>query len=235
MRHSGNESHFSWRIYASPGLSELIIPIFDKSKLERWCWISVYDGEWFSPLKRRWYFPLLQCQADVFITLRFKFQERPHRCVYSYILTHNSIKSLLSYTLELWTCLLKVKSAIGLSWFGPLQSWYNSPTRYCLSDMGTPRITGVFFITQWGRVTHICVSKLNTIGSNNGLSPGRCQAIIWTDAGIWLNGPLGTNLTESKLINFHSRKSILKCRLENGGHLVSASMRYQWIRTTVGH
>ena len=35
-----------------------------------------------------------------------------------------------------------------------------------------------------------------TIGSNNGLSPGRCQAIIWISAGILITGPLGTNFTE---------------------------------------
>ena len=29
-----------------------------------------------------------------------------------------------------------------------------------------------------GRVTHICVSKLTIIGSDNGLSPGRRQAIF---------------------------------------------------------
>ena len=28
-------------------------------------------------------------------------------------------------------------------------------------------------LTHWGRVTHICVSKLTIIGSDNGLSPGR--------------------------------------------------------------
>ena len=37
--------------------------------------------------------------------------------------------------------------------------------------------------THWGRVTHICVSKLTIIGSDNGLSPERRQAIIWTKAG----------------------------------------------------
>ena len=42
-----------------------------------------------------------------------------------------------------------------------------------------------------GRVTHICVNKLTGIGSDNGLSPGRRQAIIWTNAGILLTGPLG--------------------------------------------
>ena len=35
---------------------------------------------------------------------------------------------------------------------------------------------------HWSRVTHICVSELPIIGSDNGLSPGRRQAIIWTNA-----------------------------------------------------
>ena len=51
-------------------------------------------------------------------------------------------------------------------------------------------------LTHWGRVTHICVGKLTIIGSDNGLSPGRRQAIIWTNAGIFLIGPLGTNFSE---------------------------------------
>ena len=46
------------------------------------------------------------------------------------------------------------------------------------------------------RVTHICVNKLTIIGSDNGLSPGRRQAIIWTNVGILLIGPLGTNFSE---------------------------------------
>ena len=41
-------------------------------------------------------------------------------------------------------------------------------------------------LTHWGRVTHICVSKLTSIGSDNGLPPGRRQAIIWTNARILL-------------------------------------------------
>ena len=34
------------------------------------------------------------------------------------------------------------------------------------------------------------------IGSDNGLLPGRRQAIIWTSAGILLIGPVGTNFSE---------------------------------------
>ena len=51
-------------------------------------------------------------------------------------------------------------------------------------------------LTHWGRVTHICVSKLHTIGSDNGLSPGRRQAIIRTNAGILLIRTLGTNFSD---------------------------------------
>ena len=42
------------------------------------------------------------------------------------------------------------------------------------------------YLTHWGRVTHICVDTNTNIGSDNGLSPGRRQAIIWTNAGILL-------------------------------------------------
>ena len=51
-------------------------------------------------------------------------------------------------------------------------------------------------LTHWRRVTHICISKLTITGSDNGLSPRRRQATIWTIAGILLIGPLGTNFSE---------------------------------------
>ena len=51
-------------------------------------------------------------------------------------------------------------------------------------------------LTHSGRVTHTCVSEPTIIGSDNGLSPGRHQAIIWTNDGILLIWPLGTNLSE---------------------------------------
>ena len=46
-------------------------------------------------------------------------------------------------------------------------------------------------------MTHICVSTQTSIGSDNGLSPGPRQAIIWTNAGILLIEPLGTNLDQN--------------------------------------
>ena len=51
--------------------------------------------------------------------------------------------------------------------------------------------------THWGRVTHICVGNLTTIGLDNGLSPVRRHAIIWTNTGILLNGTsLGAHISE---------------------------------------
>ena len=48
-------------------------------------------------------------------------------------------------------------------------------------------------ITHWGGKTHIYVSKL-IIGSDNDLSPGWRQAIIWSNAGISFMQPLGKNI-----------------------------------------
>ena len=58
-------------------------------------------------------------------------------------------------------------------------------------------------LTLRGRVTHICFSKLTIISSDNGLSPGRRQALIWPNAEILLIRPLGTNFSEIS-IEFHT-------------------------------
>ena len=77
-------------------------------------------------------------------------------------------------------------------------------------------------LTHWGRVMNIYVSKLIVTGSDNGLSPGRLQAIILTNAGIFLIGTLITNFSEilSKFTEFHSRKCIWKCQ-GIGSHFVA--------------
>ena len=67
-------------------------------------------------------------------------------------------------------------------------------------------------LTHWGWVMHICVGKLTIIGSDDGLSPGQRQAIIWTNAGLLLIGPLGTNFSEIliKILAFSLKKMRLK-------------------------
>ena len=67
--------------------------------------------------------------------------------------------------------------------------------RFALLNLN-PGFSGVNELTHWGRVTLLCVGNLVIIGSVNGLLPGRRQAIIWTNAGLLLIGPLGTNFSE---------------------------------------
>ena len=56
-------------------------------------------------------------------------------------------------------------------------------------------------------MTLICVNRLNIIGAGNGLSPGRRQINIWTNAGILLNRNFSEIFSETRTF---SRKSIWK-------------------------
>ena len=67
------------------------------------------------------------------------------------------------------------------------------------------------YLTHWGRVTHICVTKLTIIDSDNGLSPGRFQTIIWTDARILLIRPLATNVNEILIEIFIQENALENC------------------------
>ena len=67
-------------------------------------------------------------------------------------------------------------------------------------------------LTHWDRVTHLVVNKLTIIGSDIGLSPDRRQAIIWTNDGKLLIGPLTTNFSEIliEIITFSFKKMRLR-------------------------
>ena len=87
----------------------------------------------------------------------------------------------------------------------------------------------------WGRVTHICVFNLTIICSDNGLSPGQCQAIFWTNAGILLTGSIGTYfseiLIEVLIFSFQKRRlkvSSAKCRPYRVGN-ISKGIFLKWI------
>ena len=83
---------------------------------------------------------------------------------------------------------------------------------WCLNLRDTMLFALKHGLTHWGRVTHICVSKLTITGSDNGLSPDRRKSIIWTNAGILLIGPLGTNFSEIliEILTFSLKKMRLK-------------------------
>ena len=75
-------------------------------------------------------------------------------------------------------------------------------------------------------MTHICVGKLIIIGSDNGFSPGRHQAIIWTNAGILLIEPLGIYFSEIliEIQTFSFKKMHLKMSSSKRRPFVSTSM-----------
>ena len=113
------------------------------------------------------------------------------------------------------------------------RSWFNASWSRCLDSMSFRWIQCPFIVNHWIKISdvrtlvidmigfiiwkvivlwrpvrlsrktegRIYVSKLITLGSDNGLSPGRWQA--WTNAGILLIGPLGTNFNEI-LIEIHT-------------------------------
>ena len=83
------------------------------------------------------------------------------------------------------------------------------PLKSCIQCKNLQRFV---YLTHWGQVTLICVSDLARIGSDNGLSPGRCQAIIRTNAGVLLIRPLGTNFSEFlvEILIFSIKKTRLK-------------------------
>ena len=76
-----------------------------------------------------------------------------------------------------------------------------------------PCFSGLYVLTHRCRVTHICVRNLTIIGSDNGLSPGQRQAIIWINAGILLIEPFWNNLQWN--INHNSNIFIQENALEN--------------------
>ena len=88
-------------------------------------------------------------------------------------------------------------------------------------------------ITHWGRVTHVCVSKLTMIGSDNGLSPGRRQAIIWSNPGILLIQSLGTILSEI-LNKIHTISFINTYELFNLGALKISPVDKMYIFQCMG-
>ena len=81
----------------------------------------------------------------------------------------------------------------------------------CIMGIALPRKT-VIILTHEGPVMHICISKLTITGSDNGLSLGWCQAIIWNNDGIFLFEPLGTNFNEIliEIYTFSFKKMHLK-------------------------
>ena len=136
-------------------------------------------------------------------------------CCRQGVMTRNSIDYWMFHNNLLWYSLINcIKVRNSASEHIMLNSIYFS--WYILID----KWLEISVLNHLGRVMQICVGNLTIIASDNGLSPGKCQAIIWTNAGILLIRPLGANFSEIliKFMHFHSLKRIWKCCLWNRGH-----------------
>ena len=62
----------------------------------------------------------------------------------------------------------------------------------------------------------MCVGELTIIVSDNVLSHGRCQAIIWNNAGILLIGPLVTHFNEILIVIYTSSFKKMHLKMSSG-------------------
>ena len=133
-------------------------------------------------------------------------------CVLRYIKKETRLISTLHFILIMdtkhsWSCV-----EVAILWpHLAIEDQNKYPLLWFQGDMGRSKLI------HCGRVTRICVGKLTNIGSDNGLAPGRRQAIIRTNAGILLIGPWGTNFSEIliEIEIFSFNKMHLKMSSEN--------------------
>ena len=113
----------------------------------------------------------------------------------------------------------------------PWWIWINTSCEFIMNDCITTTKQSTTKPCAYFLGYTVCVSDLIIIGSDNGLSFGRCQAIIWTNAGILLLRHLGTKFSGIlyfKFERFQSGKYTWKRRLQNGGQFVAASMHQMY-------
>ena len=96
--------------------------------------------------------------------VQYCLQNYPHK---SYI-----ISMVASQPIDL---ILRNVEAHSITTASIVLKWQDFPNGYAFE---WPLLQTAITLTHWGRVTHICVSKLSILGSDNGLSPGRRQAIF---------------------------------------------------------
>ena len=108
--------------------------------------------------------------------------------------------------------------------------WWKPGSRKCIKITRIHR-SAVYninvLLTHWGRMTRICVIKLSIIVADNGLSPDRHQAIIWTNAGWnivnWtLRSILQWNIYRNSYILI--QENLFQNAVCKKGRFVSASM-----------
>ena len=162
------------------------------------------------------------CKMDIQVIRSGVFITRAIRC---HLSSSTANKRNNIYKIQNRHCVGEIMGwLLGVIWIKPL-IMPSSSLMFSVSNLSQNNCLRVglhshmtSFLTHRGRVTHICVSKLTIIGSDNGLSPGRRQAIIWTNAGILLIRTLGTNFREilGKIHSIPFKKRHLKMSSAKG-------------------
>ena len=115
----------------------------------------------------------------------------------------------------------------------------------CHAKPWEPFIPGARTLTHWGRVMHICVVKLTIIGSDNGLSSGRCR--LKKSSAKWLPFCLSLKVLSSycswvwcatpyiSLIQIQIEKSIIASNLHQQLTVTSHTLYHKVNKSTQYH
>ena len=90
--------------------------------------------------------------------------------------------------------------------------WFNRILSGCFSGSTYCNAVVKNVSNHWGRVTHICIDELWQHCSDNGLSPGRRQTIIWTNAGLLSIGTIFNEIVVEIYIKMSMKISSWKWR-----------------------
>ena len=120
------------------------------------------------------------------------------------------LRALCEKSAHRWISLTRDQSCGNLTFLLALTSYYINGSvtgdlrRHDAHETSLQCVMWFCESSHWGRVTHLCGSKIIIIGSKTCLSSGRRRAIIWTNAGILLIRSLGIHFSEiqSKSIIF---------------------------------
>ena len=110
-----------------------------------------------------------------------------------------------------------------------LSNWMSNGSVIGIVIFVHKQLVHTLLLTHWCQVPHIYVSPIYAIiGSDNGLSPGWRQTIIWTNAGLLSIELLGTNFGE---IWIRILSSFNKMHLKlSSAKMVAIFSRGRWVK-----
>ena len=100
----------------------------------------------------------------------------------------------------MWLYFAVIVLILSCGWISGNHSWL---VCYCRYRIWVYNLITIICQMMSVYIQQICVNNLTSVGSDNVLSPGRRQAIIWNNVGRFSNGPWETNFSEILIINVY--------------------------------